>query len=145
MIHHSMGTCESTSCPTYWMRSCLTPMTSNSNRPFCITWGPLHLAHIADWACGCRELTHCVNTSKQYLVIWVYIISLVPHIWHLVSLITWPVVPSMLIINIGKCNIFHKPDEAMIPVMLKACLYLKIILLFRTLKTSKCYGNCIYI
>ena len=34
----------------------------------------------------------------------------------------------------GKYNIFHRPDEAMLFVMVKACLHIQNILLFRTLK-----------
>ena len=43
-------------------------------------------------------------------------------------------VPSVVSINIDKYNIFHRPDEAMLFVMVKACLCLKIIQLFRALK-----------
>ena len=39
----------------------------------------------------------------------------------------------MLSINIGQCNIFHIADETMLFVMVKACLCLKIIMLFRAL------------
>ena len=48
------------------------------------------------------------------------------------SLITLPMVPSMLSIIIGKYNIFHRLDDTMLFVMVKACLHLKIILLLRT-------------
>ena len=39
---------------------------------------------------------------------------------------------SVVSINIGKYNIFHIPDEAMLYVMMKACICPNIILLFRT-------------
>ena len=51
-------------------------------------------------------------------------------------------VPSVLSINIGKHKIFHRHDEAMLFVMLKACLRWKNILLFRSLKELYI---CIYI
>ena len=37
-------------------------------------------------------------------------------------------------INIGRYSIFYRPDEAMLFVMVKACLHLQNILLFITLK-----------
>ena len=39
---------------------------------------------------------------------------------------------SVVSINIGKWNIFHRSDEAMLFVMMKAWLHFKIILSFRT-------------
>ena len=53
-------------------------------------------------------------------------------LWHWVSLIAHPMVPSVVCINIGKYNIFCGPDEAILYVMVKACLHSKIMLLFRT-------------
>ena len=52
------------------------------------------------------------------------------------ALITQPMVPSVVSINFGKDNIFHKPDEAILFVMMKACLHLKIIFLFRTFENT---------
>ena len=54
-------------------------------------------------------------------------------------------VPYVIGRNIGKYNIFHWPDEAMLFVMVKAELHLKIILLDRALKDfihliNKCDG-----
>ena len=40
-------------------------------------------------------------------------------------------VASVISINIGKHNIFHRPDVAMLFVMMKACLHWNIFLLFR--------------
>ena len=45
-------------------------------------------------------------------------------------------VPSVVSINIGKYNICHRPDEAMLFIMVKVTLHLINILLFRTLKDS---------
>ena len=101
------------------MRCCLTPQISNSSRPF-YPWGQR----------GTGRFTHCVNTTYQWVGMWACIISLVPHILYLMSLITQPMVPSVVIINIHKYNIFYRPDEAMLFVMVKACVGLKIILLF---------------
>ena len=42
--------------------------------------------------------------------------------------------PSVISINIGKYNTFHGSDEAMLLVLVKACLQLKIFLIFGTLK-----------
>ena len=53
--------------------------------------------------------------------------TLVPCVIHL-----HPMVPSVVCINIGKYNIFHRPDKAMMFVMVKACLCANIILSFRT-------------
>ena len=55
-------------------------------------------------------------------------------LWHQMLLITQPVVPSIVGINIGKYIIFHRPDEAMTLVMVKAFPCLRNILLFRNLK-----------
>ena len=44
-------------------------------------------------------------------------------------------------INIGKYNVFHRPDEAMLFVMVKVCLHLKNILLFRKLKDFLLFLN----
>ena len=41
--------------------------------------------------------------------------------------------------NFVKYNIFHKHDEAMLFVMVKACLWLNIFLLFGTLDLSSYY------
>ena len=57
-------------------------------------------------------------------------------IWHQVSLIMQPMVPSAVSINVSGYNIFCRPDEAMLLVMVKTCLHLKNILLFRTWRTS---------
>ena len=43
-------------------------------------------------------------------------------------------VQSVISINIDKYNIFHRPDEAMLFFMVKACLCLQNMLSFRTLK-----------
>ena len=40
---------------------------------------------------------------------------------------------SVVSINIGKYNICHRPDEAILFVMVEACLCLENILFFRTL------------
>ena len=38
--------------------------------------------------------------------------------------------------NFSKYNIFHKPDEAMLLFMVKACLWLEIFLFYRTFENS---------
>ena len=44
-------------------------------------------------------------------------------------------VPSMVVINnIGKCNTFFRPDEAMLFVMVKACLHSNYFLFLRVNK-----------
>ena len=54
-------------------------------------------------------------------------------ILHQVSLIAQPVVTSVVRKNAGKYKTFFRPDEAMLLVMVKACLHQKNILLSRTL------------
>ena len=63
---------------------------------------------------------------------WSCIISLVPHIWHQVSLTAQPIVLFVVNTNFGKYKIFHRPYEALLLVVVKAFLHLKITLLFRT-------------
>ena len=55
-----------------------------------------------------------------------------------------PMVSSVVGLNIGKYSIFHRPDKAMLFVMVKACLPLKIILfsvLMRTLLFSYSFAS----
>ena len=52
--------------------------------------------------------------------VWCYIL------WHKALIITQPMVPSLVSVNIVEYKFFHRPDEV--------CLCLKSILLFRTLK-----------
>ena len=66
---------------------------------------------------GIWGLTSCVTTSYHCVGCHT--------IWHLVSLIAHPMLPSVVIVNIGKYNISQRPDEAMLFVMVKACLCLK--------------------
>ena len=64
-------------------------------------------------------------------------------------LIEEPMVPSVPSIHIGKYNIFQRPDEAMLFVMVKAHLYLKIFLFSELSENSalltysnKCLMKC---
>ena len=67
-------------------------------------------------------LTICVITSKQCGSA----SAILYHtILHQVSLIAQPMVPSVVSVYIVEYNIFHRPDEAMLFVMVKACLCLK--------------------
>ena len=76
--------------------------------------------------------------SSQHLVGGV---GSVPSYWcykllHQVSLIAQQMASSVVSIHIGKVNNFHRPDESMLFVMLKACLDGKFIQLFRAFKKS---------
>ena len=57
------------------------------------------------------------------------------------QIITQPMVPYVVRINIEKHTIFHRPDEAMLFVMVNTCLHLKNILLLRTLNDVICLIN----
>ena len=50
-------------------------------------------------------------------------------------------VPSVVSINIGKYNIFKRPDKALLFVMLKVCIHLKYIQLFITWKDFTFLSN----
>ena len=70
--------------------------------------------------------------------------------WHQVSFIAFAMVSSMVSINTGNIeNNCLQPDEAMLFVMIKACLHLKVVVLFRTLKDFVliylCYTKICYI
>ena len=56
------------------------------------------------------------------------------HMVHEMPLITQPMILSVVSINVGKYSVSHRHDEAMLFVMVKACVCCQIILLFRALK-----------
>ena len=115
MIHPLTGMLGSTSCPTYGMRSCLTPPT-----PSLIHHSTIPNAHCT-WPTplGCQgaQGAHCFSHPASET--WYHTMS------FQVSLITQTMVPSVLSINIVKYNVFHRHNEAMLLVMVKAHLLLK--------------------
>ena len=83
---------------------------------------------------GAERLTANVNISQH----WVGMQSSINN-WYAKSFGTAVTHHTVNIViygnyNIGKCNIFHKPNEAMLFVTVKTCLHLQNILLFRILK-----------
>ena len=137
MIHHSMETLNSTRCPAYWMRSCQTPKTSNSNRPYDTNKGLSVLAHTKSMAggSGAYTLYHALCVIITQVWGWACIIILVPH--TLAQGVTYCTAICAIgdKYNFGKYDIFHRPDEAMLFVMLKAYLYLKLICYSEHLRT----------
>ena len=86
MIKHSTGILESTTCSTYGMMSCLTPQTSNSNRPFHITGPTTYDQHykLSKTAQGTHALwkhTITVDGIQSYIINLVWH-KLVPGVTH---------------------------------------------------------------
>ena len=133
MIHPSTGTLESTSYPTYGIRSCLTSQTPTQKDP--ATTPGVHYACPTSfrWSRG----TQGAHILCQHITMGRYVVlhePLVPYHLALVFSLAHSIVPFMVSINISKYKIFHRTDDTMLFFMVKACLCLKNILLFITLK-----------
>ena len=87
------------------------------------TWCQLVWYLIADVGPSNYLMLWCVDTKCK---------PPLPTMWY--GPCTQQMMPSVVSMNVGKYNIFYRPDEAMLFVIVKACLHLKIILLFITLK-----------
>ena len=117
MIYHSTAILDRFSCPTYWMRSCLTPEISNSKRPFHITKCPtVHDPHhkVGKGAC---DLTLCANISQHWIGMWSCINIFVQHHLAQVSLIAQPMLPSLVSITFSTDQVKHYSF-----FLVKACL-----------------------
>ena len=135
MIHHSIGTLGSTSCPPYGMSSWSTLMTSTSKWPSLLAQqGPLQKAY--NTSQQGRTGSHTLYLQPQQLVGMgsCSITILVPYILAPgASLcITNGAINSKYIIFVS-ITFCHRPKDAMLLGMAKACLHFKIFLLFRPL------------
>ena len=126
---------RSFSCPTFGMISCSTPLTCNLNRPFHIFRCSFWITHSPSWWEGGAGSSQSVSTTHNSGYVCSPTSAISCHnIWHHVTHHT---------ANGARCgeykywkyNIFHRPDEVILFVMVKACLHLKNILLFRALQS----------
>ena len=107
-----------------WDKLLFTPETSDSNRPFHMTRCLLSRAHTSSergcW--GTHTLCQHIITLDRYRVL--------HHLFGSTHCTTNGVIYGTYTV---KYSIIHRPNEAILLVMVKLCLHLKIILLFTTL------------
>ena len=82
------------------------------------------LIHITDGT------INCTMSDAFCQKVWHLIVNAGPYAYLMLNNIQ----KDMVNINIGKYNIFHRPNETILFVMVKVCLHLQNILLFRNLK-----------
>ena len=105
----SMGMIASTSYPTYGIRSCSIPLTSTSNRHSQLG----QLAHCARPTTQVHQAVQGAHTLSTVSTVHKYGSSNITNFgalttWHQVPLFLQPVVPFMVNIDFGKCNILSQ-------------------------------------